>query len=269
MQKRNYQKELDKIIEEITAEGTRPRLLVHSCCAPCSSYVMEYLSRYFDLTMYFYNPNMDSREEYEKRAEELQRLIREMNASLKENPAGAKDGVSPEQQDDDGNSVLPARTPIRAVIANYDPEAFEEIAKGHETDPERGARCRRCYELRLRKTAEYMRSQNAESEAEAPGGDPAAWKSGSPGGQGAYDYFATTLTLSPLKDAEALNTIAEQIAAQYGLGYLVSDFKKREGYKRSIELSREYHLYRQNYCGCRFSKAAARQREDQAEHPAG
>ena len=263
MQKRNYQKELDKILEEITAEGTRPRLLVHSCCAPCSSYVMEYLSRYFDLTMYFYNPNMDSREEYEKRAEELQRLIREMNAPLKEKPAGAKDGVSPEQQDEDGNGALPERTPIRAVIANYDPEAFEEIAKGHETDPERGTRCRRCYELRLRKTAEYMRSQNAERGDASPDGDCGAQE------RGAYDYFATTLTLSPLKDAEALNTIAEQIASQYGLGYLVSDFKKREGYKRSIELSREYHLYRQNYCGCRFSKAAARQREDQAEHPAG
>jgi len=149
------------------------------------------------------------------------------------------------------------------VIANYDPEAFEEIAKGHETDPERGARCRRCYELRLRKTAEYMRSQNAECGDASPDGDCGVQE------RGAYDYFATTLTLSPLKDAEALNTIAEQIAAQYGLGYLVSDFKKREGYKRSIELSREYHLYRQNYCGCRFSKAAARQREDQAEHPAG
>jgi predicted adenine nucleotide alpha hydrolase (AANH) superfamily ATPase len=228
MQKRNYQKELDQIIEKNIAAGIRPKLLVHSCCAPCSSYVMEYLGRYFDLTMFFYNPNMDSPEEYRKRAEELQRLIGELNRTevLREHP-------------------------VRAVIADYDPAAFEQIAEGHEQDPERGTRCRRCYELRLRRTAEYMLEHNRDCPAES------------------YDFFATTLTLSPLKDAEALNLIAEQIAEQLELGYLVSDFKKREGYKRSIELSREYHLYRQNYCGCRFSRAAAEYQNRRDTKPAG
>ncbi len=229
MQKRNYQKELDQFIGECEKAGIRPRLLVHSCCAPCSSYVMEYLSRYFDLTMFFYNPNMDSREEYEKRASELLRLIGELNAK---------------QQDAE-------HTPIRAVIADYDPESFEEIARGHESDPERGARCHRCYELRLRKTAEYMEAHN-----QSCGTDP---------GEPPYDYFATTLTLSPLKDAEVLNSIGEQLAEQYRIKCLASDFKKRNGYKRSIELSREYGLYRQNYCGCRYSKAQSREREAKAD----
>ncbi len=221
MQKRNFQKELDKIIEDCGRAGIRPNLLIHSCCAPCSSYVMEYLSRYFNLTMFFYNPNMDSREEYEKRAAELKRLIGELNALYQD----------------------AEHTPIRLVIADYDPESFEEIAKGHESDPERGARCHRCYRLRLEKTAEFMETHNKSCGADPE--DPP------------YDYFATTLTLSPLKDAEVLNTIGEQLAEQHHLKCLVSDFKKREGYKRSIELSRQYGLYRQNYCGCRFSKAAA------------
>lgn len=209
MNKRNYQKELDKLIEGFQAEGRRPRLLIHSCCAPCSSYVMEYLSRYFSLTMFFYNPNMDSRAEYDKRAAELERLIGEMNR---------------EAADD---------AKIRLIVADYDPEHFEEIALGHENDPERGTRCHRCYELRLRKTAEYMHEHDEE-----------------------YDFFATTLTLSPLKDADVLNDIAAQLAKQYGTPALATDFKKKNGYKRSIELSREYGLYRQNYCGCRFSKEA-------------
>lgn len=217
MQKRNYQKELDAIIAEYEKKGIRPRLLIHSCCAPCSSYVMEYLRKFFDLSMYFYNPNMDSAEEYDKRAAELRRLIDELNAE------------DPEHL-------------IHCFIEDYDPENFERIAVGHENDPERGARCMLCYELRLRKTAEFMEAHNAGSELP-------------------FDYFASTLSLSPLKNAEALNSIAEQIAGQKHLQALPNDFKKREGYKRSIELSAKYGLYRQNYCGCRFSKAEAAERE--------
>ncbi len=213
MGKRNYQKELDAIITEIDAAGTRPGLLMHSCCAPCSSYVMEYLRTHFKLTMFFYNPNMDSAEEYEKRAAELKRLIGEFNAA------------DPEHS-------------ISCVEEAYDPESFERIAKGHETDPERGDRCLACYALRLKKTAEYMKQHRTE-----------------------FEYFATTLTLSPLKSAEALNDISEQLAVSMQLQALPTDFKKRDGYKRSIELSKIYGLYRQNYCGCRFSKAEALLRE--------
>ena len=231
--KRNYQKELDYLIEQNLAEGVRPRLLIHSCCAPCSSYVMEYLSRYFDLTMYFYNPNMNSREEYDKRAMELQRLIGELNRKAEEQRSGgtAEDGA-------------PLPTAIGLIIEDYDPESFEKIASGHESDPERGPRCRLCYELRLRKTAEFMHACNQKASLDASG-------SSRP-----FDYFATTLTLSPLKDTEALNEIASQLAVQYQVRALLTDFKKKNGYKRSIELSREYGLYRQDYCGCRFSKQA-------------
>lgn len=218
MQKRNYQKELDAIIAADEIAGIRPKLLMHSCCAPCSSYVMEYLRTHFRLTMFFYNPNMDSRAEYDKRSAELQRLIGELN---EEDPLHL----------------------IECVTEGYDPESFEAIAAGHESDPERGARCLSCYALRLRRTAEYMESYNKEH-PEQP-----------------FDYYATTLTLSPLKSAEALNDIAEQIAAQKQLRALPTDFKKKNGYKRSIELSHLYGLYRQNYCGCRFSKRDAEERE--------
>ena len=232
--KRNYQKELDELIARNMEAGIRPRLLVHSCCAPCSSYVMEYLSRYFDLTMFFYNPNMDSREEYEKRAAELKRLIGEMNR-----------GIMKETSDNGTSSgTFPCRTPIRLIVEEYDPEPFEKAAFGHENDPERGERCRRCYALRLRRTAEYMRQYNL------------LHKDDTHSDELPFDYFATTLTLSPLKDAAALNEIAEQLAAQFRLHCLVTDFKKKDGYKRSIALSQEYGLYRQDYCGCRYSKAA-------------
>lgn len=212
MNKRNYQREMDELLAKNEEAGIRPSLLMHSCCAPCSSYVMEYLAKRFRLTMYFYNPNMDSRTEFEKRASELERLINSMN----------------EKGSD-----------IELVVAEYEPQEFERIAKGHETDPERGERCHLCYRLRLEKTAGYMSRYNDEH----PGSG--------------FDYFATTLTLSPLKDAEVLNDIARQIAVQYDEKCLETDFKKRGGYQRSIELSKEYGLYRQNYCGCRFSKAAA------------
>lgn len=218
MNKRNYQKELDAVIAGYKEAGIRPSILMHSCCAPCSSYVMEYLSRYFDLTMFFYNPNMDSREEYYKRADELRRLIAEM--------------------DHDGR--------IDCIVADYDPESFEGIAEGHERDPERGARCHLCYRLRLEKTVSFMTKWNKEH------------------ADGKFDFFATTLTLSPLKDANVLNSIAKELSEQYNEKCLETDFKKRGGYQRSIELSKEHDLYRQNYCGCRFSKAEAAKRESRA-----
>ena len=210
MQKRNYQKELEAIITENEKAGRRPRLLLHACCAPCSSYVMEYLSRYFDITMYYYNPNIDTEEEYIHRTKELERLIHEM----------------------------PLASEVKLVVGPYEPERFYEIARGHEKDPERGERCMRCYELRLRESAMFTKEANERTVSEAE----------------RFDYFTTTLSISPLKNAEALNEIGMRVAAEYGVQYLPSDFKKKEGYKRSIELSRMYALYRQDYCGCVFSK---------------
>ena len=208
MNRRNYQRELESIIEAIPA-GQRPRLLLHSCCAPCSSYVLEYLERYFDITLFFYNPNISPSEEYVKRSEELSRLLSDMGLSER----------------------------VEFMVCDYDCNEFFEAVKGLEREPEGGARCMRCYELRLRRTAEYMLSKKGTMEE--------------------YDYFTTTLSISPMKNAEALNRIGESIAGEYGLKYLPGDFKKKDGYKRSIELSREYGLYRQNYCGCVFSETTA------------
>ena len=203
-QHRNYQRELDKLINNIEETGKHPRLLLHACCAPCSSYVLEYLSSWFDICVYFYNPNIDTREEYDKRAEELRSMIQRM------------------------------KVPVRLIVAEYDPESFYRMARGHEKDPERGERCRLCYELRLSETARLLKELSDKGEH--------------------FDYFCTTLSISPLKDAKALNDIGERIAASEGLSYLPSDFKKRNGYKRSIELSAIYGLYRQDYCGCVFSR---------------
>jgi len=196
----NYQRKLDELIARL--EGKRPKLLLHACCAPCSSYVLEYLSQYFDLTLYFYNPNMDTPEEYTKRADELNRLRDEMQLDSK----------------------------VEIIVEDYDHEVFCQIAEGLENEPERGSRCLKCYELRLRKAAEYMSRNNV------------------------FDYFGTTLTLSPLKSAEAINRIGKEIEAETGFRYLETDFKKKNGYLRSLELSREYDLYRQDYCGCKYSK---------------
>ena len=201
---RNYQKELEKIIEENQKQGKIPRLFLHSCCAPCSSYVLEYLSRYFEITDFFYNPNIFPREEYEKRTEELKRLIEEMPLVHK---------------------------PV-FVEGRYCPEEFFEMAKGLEQAPEGGERCFHCYRMRLEETARMA-------------------------AEGGYDYFATTLTISPLKNARWLNDIGCRLAGQYGIPYLVSDFKKKNGYKRSVELSALYGLYRQDYCGCVYSRAEA------------
>lgn len=197
--KRNYQIELEN---ELSA-GAKRRLLLHACCAPCSSYVLEYLTSCFDITVYFYNPNITSREEYSKRLSELYRLV----------------------------SLIPHENLIEVIDGDYEPERFLELSRGLETLPEGGARCFSCYRLRLEKTAEYYAAR-----------------------RGDFDYFATTLTVSPHKNAEKLNEIGFELADKYSLKWLPSDFKKREGYKRSIELSRLYGLYRQDFCGCEFSR---------------
>lgn len=204
----NYQKKLDREISSIIETGCKPRLLLHVCCAPCSSYVLEYLNRYFEITVCFYNPNISPKSEYDYRAQELLRLAKEM----------------------------PLSQPVHCHIEDYDPTPFMAIAKGLEKEPEGGARCTACYRLRLEHTAQIAAAEG-------------------------YDYFTTTLSISPLKDAERLNRIGGELAQEYGVPYLFSDFKKREGYKRSIQLSSEYNLYRQDYCGCAFSKVEAETRK--------
>lgn len=198
--KRNYQKELDQLIASL--EGRRPTLLLHACCAPCSSYVLEYLSQFFEITLFYYNPNIAPESEYRYRVSELKRLVAEMLP-------------------DSGITVLEGQ---------YDPERFLRAVKGLESEPEGGARCMVCYRLRLEESARVAREMGCE-------------------------YFTTTLSISPLKNAQALNDIGGELAPIYQTKYLHSDFKKREGYKRSIQLSAEYGLYRQDYCGCAFSKA--------------
>lgn len=199
MQKINYQKKLDEIIGGLN--GKAPSLLLHACCAPCSSYVLEYLSQYFNITLFYYNPNISPEEEYTRRVDEVRRLI----------------------------SELPAKHPIQFTEGKYDSFHFFEMAQGHERDPERGERCMKCYRMRLEETAKYAQA-------------------------GGFDWFTTTLSVSPYKNAQSLNEIGEELGEKYGVKYLSSDFKKRNGYRRSIELSHIYNLYRQNYCGCVFSK---------------
>lgn len=210
---RNYQKELDRILEEIQKEEKVPRLFLHSCCAPCSSYVLEYLSPYFEITDFFYNPNISPREEYEKRTRELQKLIEEMPLIHK---------------------------PV-FLEGEYRPEDFFEMAKGLENVPEGGERCFKCYRLRLEEAARLA-------------------------AEGGYDYFATTLTISPLKNAAKLNEIGEELEKIYHVKHLPSDFKKRNGYKRSTELSAEYQLYRQDYCGCVFSRQERERQKQNSMH---
>ena len=209
VQKINYQKELDKILKRLEEEGRVPTLLIHSCCAPCSSYVLEYLSRYFRITVLYYNPNIYPESEYTKRIIEQQKLIKDMRFQY----------------------------PVSFLAGKYDKEKFYEMAKGMEHLKEGGARCMKCYELRL---------EEAQQAAE-----------------GRFDYFTTTLSISPLKNSQKLNEIGVRVGKKYGVEYLVSDFKKRNGYKRSVELSEEYGLYRQDYCGCEFSMREREHREKQ------
>lgn len=203
MNNRNYQKEMEHIVKGL--QGQKKSLLLHSCCAPCSSAVLEKLQELFEITVFFYNPNISEKEEYYKRVEEQKRLIQAFN---QKNPTA----------------------PIRVTEGVYEPSRFYEIAKGLENCPEGGERCFRCFALRLEETARLAKQEK-------------------------FDFFTTTLTISPLKNAAKLNEIGEEMATKYETVFLPSDFKKKEGYKRSIELSKEYHLYRQNFCGCAFSKA--------------
>ena len=199
--KTNYQIELERELARIEASGRRPRLLLHCCCAPCSSYVLEYLNRWFEIDLFDYNPNIAPREEFDRRAAELGRLA----------------------------DALPHEGAFKLIIGDYDADAFAAMCAGHEDDPEGGARCERCFRMRLNRAARLAEEM----------GD---------------DYFTTTLTISPLKDAQLLNAIGMSLAGS--VPWLPGDFKKKNGYKRSCELSAQYGLYRQDYCGCVYSRLA-------------
>lgn len=201
MNKINYQKEFEHIVNELQGDGRIPSLLLHSCCAPCSSYCIETLSEYFHVTVFYYNPNIYPDEEYYHRVKEQQSFIQK----------------------------FPTKYPVSFIEGDFEKERFySEVAKGLEKEPERGARCMKCYDLRLRETAKRAKAEG-------------------------MDYFCTTLSISPMKDAQALNQIGLAIGQELGIAYLPSDFKKNNGYLRSCEISREYDMYRQDYCGCVFS----------------
>ena len=210
MNKINYQRELDQLIEGIEAEGKVPTLLLHSCCAPCSSYCIEYLSQFFAITVFYYNPNIYPDEEYFHRVKEQQRFI----------------------------SEFPTKHPVSFIEGDFEKDRFySEVAKGLEKEPERGARCTKCFELRLGETAKRAAAEG-------------------------MDYFATTLTISPMKDVELLNSIGAAMGERYGVEYLATEFRKKNGYLRSTQISKEYDMYRQDYCGCVYSKV---ERESQGK----
>ena len=211
--KRNFQLELEKIIEENQKSGVVPSLLLHSCCAPCSSYCLEYLSQYFKITVLYYNPNLYPAEEYDRRVLEQRKLV----------------------------SSLPVKYPVSLAEIKGEPKEFYSAVKGLESIKEGGERCFACFRLRLEKTAEYAKKNG-------------------------FDFFTTTLTISPLKNAQKLNEIGEKAGEKFGVRHLPSDFKKKNGYLRSVELSKVYGLYRQDYCGCIFSK---REREEAANVASG
>lgn len=213
MNKINYNLEMEKIIDKIDLDNP-PSVLIHSCCGPCSSAVLERLNEYFKITVMYYNPNLDTREEFDRRVKEQIRLI----------------------------DSMPQKNKIKFEKIDYFEKEFYEKIKGHENEREGGERCRLCYELRLEKVA-IIAKQNG------------------------LDYFTTTLSISPHKDSRVLNLLGEELSKKYDIKYLYSDFKKKEGYKRSVELCRQYHMYRQNYCGCKFSKIEAEQRESLTYKP--
>lgn len=213
MMKRNLQKELEDIIKKEEALGNRPRLLLHACCGPCSSYCMEYLEKHFDLTVFFYNPNIDDTKEYKLRVEEAKRLIEEMDFTSE----------------------------VKFIEGDYDPSIFHSRIKGYENEKECGKRCDICFELRLHEAAKAASDYG-------------------------FDYFTTSLTISPMKNAEKLCEIGEEVAKEYNVKYLPSDFKKKNGYKRSVDLSKEHELYRQDYCGCSFSKRESIERAKAREN---
>ena len=211
---RNYSKELERLIEKLQQEQKVPTLLLHACCAPCSSAVLEYLSRYFSITILYYNPNIAPYEEYQKREAELRRLVAEMNFVH----------------------------PVEILPCEYDGPAFAEAAKGLEGEPEGGKRCEACFRLRLRHAAQEAARLH-------------------------FDYYTTTLSISPMKNAPLLNRLGEEIGAEYGVAHLPSDFKKKDGYKRSVILSKEHALYRQDYCGCVYSKAQRQKEKEERKDP--
>ena len=196
MNKRNYQKELEKLIDQAQKDNKIPSLFLHSCCAPCSSYVLEYLSKYFDITVFYYNPNILPKEEFIKRENALKDVISHFEG-------------------------------VRLIVPDQYESEYISYVKGHKNDLEGGARCELCFTLRLEKTAEYLKAHSDD-----------------------FDYFATTLTVSPHKNAPLINRIGNEIANNLGVEYLDSDFKKRDGYLRSTVLCREWGIYRQVYCGC-------------------
>ncbi len=208
MNRINYSKKCDEIIAELKDKVGRPRLLLHVCCAPCSSSVIESLESELDITLFFYNPNITVAEEFYYRLSELQRFVHER-----------------------GGPVIPIITP------SYDPSEFFDMARGLEAEKEGGIRCFGCYEQRLEKTAEAAL-------------------------EGGFDLFTTTLSVSPYKNARKLNDIGLELEGKYGVRYLVSDFKKKNGYLRSIELSSVYDLYRQDFCGCIYSKIESEARRN-------
>lgn len=206
----NYQVKMEQTIKAIP-DGDVPVLFLHACCAPCSSYVLEALSRHFEIRLFFYNPNIMPEEEYQYRLSEVKRLI----------------------------SRLPLVNPVTVIDGEYEPERFLSLAKGLENEPERGERCRKCIAHRIEETIKAAAEQDA-------------------------DFVTTTLSISPHKDAPFINEAGSALAEKYGAVWLYSDFKKKGGYKRSIELSKEYELYRQDFCGCVYSKAQ-REREKAAQ----
>lgn len=212
----NYQLKMDMLLQKIQEQtketGETPSLLLHSCCAPCSSYVLEYLSRYFGITIFYYNPNISEEREYKKRVEEQKRLIGE----------------------------LPVVYPVSFLEGNYETKEFYDAVKGLEQLGERSARCYACYRLRLEQTAKLAKEKG-------------------------FHFFTTTLSISPYKNAAWLNKIGKQMEGCYGIKYLYADFKKKNGYRRSIELSEQYHLYRQDFCGCSFSRAEEEKRKNRGE----
>ncbi len=200
MNKVNYQLILDKTLAEIEKSKETPSLLLHSCCAPCSSYCIEYLSNYFNITIFYYNPNIEP-EEFERRYNEQCKFV----------------------------NAIKTKNPVKVIKGRYNDNDYYDLISGHELDDEGGERCTICYRMRLEESAKYA-SLNR------------------------FDYFTTTLSISPMKDAERLNLIGSELSKEYNVKYLFSDFKKRNGYLRSIELSKEYSLYRQDHCGCVYSK---------------
>ena len=209
---RNYAKELERLIQKLQQEGKVPRLLLHACCAPCSSAVLEYLSQYFAITLLYYNPNIAPLEEYQKREAELRRLVYQMKFTH----------------------------PVELLPCQYDGQAFVQAARGLEGEPEGGKRCEACFRLRLRYAAQEAARLR-------------------------FDYYTTTLSISPMKNAPLLNQLGEEIGREFGVAHLPSDFKKKDGYKRSVQLSKEYDLYRQDYCGCAFSKAQRQREKEERE----